>query len=303
MTTSTVDWLTFRTRATPWHIRAALTEAAGQPASLDLVGRGWKGYEDSGPLRFGDMRVGLWGTGGHAQRGWSTVQIDSHGCDWLRDWDRSQEALANLSDYQARRVDLAVDTHRGELSHELVVQAHKDGGFTTRGRPPNLRRIESWPRSDGWTCEIGKRENGLFARGYEKGFEQCKRYGLDPEVHQEIDGHAVKDWYRFELELKAKKDPLPMDLIDKRDEYFAGAYPFTRELIACEPFQLRAAREVRPQRDLAQVLGHIQSQYGRSLFTALVAYQGDIGAVWQRIVGTEHSQALVDAGVLMVDHD
>jgi hypothetical protein len=34
----------------------------------------------------------------------------------------------------------------------------------------------------------------------------------------------------------------------------------------------------------------------------LVAYGGDIFAVWDKVVGISHSQALLDAGVLLVDH-
>jgi hypothetical protein len=42
--------------------------------------------------------------------------------------------------------------------------------------------------------------------------------------------------------------------------------------------------------------------WGSTLFTALVASQGDIGAVWSQIVGTQHNKSLLAAGVLLVDH-
>jgi hypothetical protein len=47
----------------------------------------------------------------------------------------------------------------------------------------------------------------------------------------------------------------------------------------------------------------LRTQYGNTLFTALAAHHGDIGAVWEKIVGTHHNQKLVDEGVLMVEHD
>jgi hypothetical protein len=46
----------------------------------------------------------------------------------------------------------------------------------------------------------------------------------------------------------------------------------------------------------------IRAQYGSTLFTALVAHHGDIGAVWEKIIGTKHNQRLLEEGVLLVDH-
>jgi hypothetical protein len=54
---------------------------------------------------------------------------------------------------------------------------------------------------------------------------------------------------------------------------------------------------------MAASLYQIRRMYGTTLFTALAAYGGDVGAIWEKIVGKEHNQRLVDAGVLMFDHD
>jgi hypothetical protein len=62
-------------------------------------------------------------------------------------------------------------------------------------------------------------------------------------------------------------------------------------------------RERGPQLDLALSLETLRRQWGNTLFTALVAYHGDIGAVWEKVVGCKHNQRLVEAGVLMVDHE
>ena len=37
--------------------------------------------------------------------------------------------------------------------------------------------------------------------------------------------------------------------------------------------------------------------------TALHAYHGDITAVWEKILGDHHNHALLEAGVLLVDHE
>jgi hypothetical protein len=48
-----------------------------------------------------------------------------------------------------------------------------------------------------------------------------------------------------------------------------------------------------PQTDLAAMLEHCRTQYGNALFTALTAYHGDIFAVWNKIVGKDHNEALL----------
>jgi hypothetical protein len=58
-----------------------------------------------------------------------------------------------------------------------------------------------------------------------------------------------------------------------------------------------------PQTDLATALENCRIQYGQTIYTALVAYGGDIGAVFSKILGNTHNRSLLDAGVLLVDHD
>ena len=85
---------------------------------------------------------------------------------------------------------------------------------------------------------------------------------------------------------------------------FAGAYQFNADLLPeVEPDILRRDPRKAPQRELQALLGVIRQQYGKSLYTACAAFQGDIGAVWDQIVGNEHNPRLVEAGVLMVDHE
>ena len=135
-------------------------------------------------------------------------------------------------------------------------------------------------------------------RWWEKGREV-----LAGTIYEVIDGVRMEDWYRVELEAKAKDGPLPDDIIDRRDQYLAGSYPYLQTLLAdVEPEIMVNLRERVPQLDLAVVLENVRRQYGRSLFTALVAHGGDIGEVWSRIVGREHNPDLLRAGVLLVEH-
>lgn len=62
-------------------------------------------------------------------------------------------------------------------------------------------------------------------------------------------------------------------------------------------------RERGPQLDLALALEQVRTQYGSTLFTALVAHHGDLGKVMSKIMGNKHNRRLVEAGVLMVDHE
>ena len=70
-----------------------------------------------------------------------------------------------------------------------------------------------------------------------------------------------------------------------------------------EPDILQRRPDRAPRRELEAALTNCRMQWGDTLYTALHAYNGDIGAVMDRIMGTKHSQRLLEAGVLLVDHD
>lgn len=301
---TSVDWLRFRVQAEPRDALKALQPMFGTLGEYLHVGdlaRGILGFRSSLPIILADMPVGRMDFGGEAQRGWVRVDIPGKGCEWVQDWQAAQ-GIEELDQAEIRRVDIALTTWDGEMGHEAVVEAHREGRFITRGRPPALQQITSSDPRAGRTCNIGKREKSdKFFRAYEKGFQLAARF---PGEVQFIDGKRVEDIYRCELELKAEASDIPWEVIERRDQYFAGAYPFCADLLpGIEADILMRRPERAPQTDLAAALANCRLQYGATLFTALAAYAGDIGAVWDRIVGKEHSKALVEAGVLMVDHD
>jgi len=301
MNRTKVDWLAGRTKQAPDDVLATLRPAFGPEGEMlhfEARKRGWMGYEASADICLANMCIGMAAWGGHQQRGWSHVSLTGKGCDWVRDWDVAQERLHSLGDWDARRVDLALDTFKGEASHEDVLAAYRLGQFSGGGRPPKMTQILPEDPDDGRTIYIGKRTSDKFIRAYEKGREMARGTGITA-----IDGVSVKDWYRVELELKAKDRPLPEDLIDRRDQYMAGSYPYLQKLLCdVEPEILVSLREKAPQMDLAAQLEKVRTQYGRLIFTATVAYHGDIGAVMEKITQKEHHQELLRAGVLLVDH-
>lgn len=304
MSLTKVDWFGFRTKASPTAALEGLRGVFGDVGSgvrANARKRGWMGFEQAADLSIGQMHIGLMAFGGESQKGWVSVNISGRGCEWVRDWDAAADIAATLPQFEARRVDLALDTYKREVTHETVIAAYEAGAFTTAGRPPKITEILPGEKREGRTVYIGSREQGKFMRGYEKGYELVKGHAPDVEITH-IDGHPIEDIYRLELELKPKVSPLPVDLILRRDEYFSGAYPYLQNVIDIEPEVWHQKRERGPQMDLEASLSQIKHQYGSTLFTALAAHHGDIGAVWEKIVGSKHNENLLEKGVLLVDH-
>lgn len=303
MQKTTIDWLTFRTKAEPEQALEALKPLYGSAAtllSLKALQRGAMGFQQAAAVVLGDMPVARIDFGGESQRGWSRVAMTGKGCEWVQDWTAMQ-SIEELPASEIRRLDIALTTWNGQVSHDSVVLAHLLGKFGTGGRNPDLQQITSSNPIAGKTCYIGNRKSDRFLRAYEKGYEMNAKAGGNL-TH--IDGHKIEDIYRTELELKASGTDLPWSLIERRDEYFSGAYPFCAELLPgvdADVLQRRPDRE--PQTDLAAALSNIKKQYGATIFTALHAYDGDITTVWDKIIGTQHSAPLLEAGVLLVQHD
>jgi phage replication initiation protein len=303
MSLTSIDWLGCRTQSDPADCIDALRGSFGSlgPALRAVPKkRGKQGFDRSDGLFLGDLAIGDMSFGGEAMRGWVWVELTGTGCQWVEDWDRCEDDLAQLRDFQYKRVDIALDTYQREVTHESVTAAHAAGMFTTNGKPPSMRQIVPADPYEGRTVYVGKRDQPKFLRAYEKGYEQARKYPGIEVSH--IDGVPVGDWYRLELELKAKQQLLPEDLIENRDQFFAGAYPYLQSVLDVEPQVLKLSRDKHPQRTLASMLEMLRTQYGNTLFTALTAYQGDIGAVWEKIVGTKHNEKLIAEGVLMVEH-
>jgi len=226
----------------------------------------------------------MWG--GDSQRGWVHVILTGKGCEWLQcfsgweeRWGRHMETLPK---YSIRRVDLALTTWHGEVSHEQVVAAHAAGHFETTC-PVAMQTIVSTDPTAGRTCYVGKRTSGKMLRAYERGLKLAK--DARPVELTHIGGSPVEDVYRVEIEFKATDRDLPASMVHQRDAYFAGAYPFCRYLL---PTITPRATRLNPfeavDLDVARSLENIKVQYGVALQAALDHFEGDITAVWDLIV-------------------
>lgn len=305
---TTVDWLRFRTQTQPLEVLEALRPMfgdLGQHMKLCHLDRGILGFQRGATINVADMPLGRMDYGGESQRGWVRVDITGKGCEWVTQWDEL-EGLEKLPGAELRRLDVALTTWDGEVNHAQVVQAHTDGRFVTRGRPPSMRQITSSDPRAGKTCEIGQREKSdKFMRCYEKGFELAAKFASrTPGTLTHIDGKKVEDIYRCEVEFKATGSEIPWEVIERRDQYFAGAYPFCADILPNVEADILMRRPQRaPQVDLQAALDNCRIQFGPTIFTAMMAYHGDMTAVWDKIIGDHHSQTLLEAGVMLVEHD
>lgn len=304
---TTVDWAGFRTQAEIPVVLDAIREVF-HPMDENVAFRkrksGWNGFQQAFDILMGDMVLGFLAFGGDAQRGWVSVNITGRGCEWCGDWDRAEALLVGLPRFQWRRVDIALTVKDGSITHERVVAAHSAGMFSLGGRPPVMREITHSDPLAGRTAYVGARTAAKFLRCYEKGFEMLKDLPSSMrDLITQVEGAPVQDIYRVELEWKAKDAPLPLDAISRRDEYFAGAYPFTASLVDAVPQLYVQRRERGPQRDLELALMQIRHQYGKTIYTAIQALGGDISALVGKLTASSHNETLLAAGVLLVDHD
>lgn len=305
---TTVDWFRFRTMTEPRDVLHAIKPMfgeLGQSLNLQHLPRGILGFQQGAQICVAQMPVGRIDFGGESQKGWVRVDISGKGCEWVQDWGEVHR-VEELPSAQIRRLDIALTTWNGEMSHEQVVQAHTAGRFVTRGRPPRLQQITSSDPRQGRTCYIGQREQSdKFMRCYEKGFELANKYEVKaPGLITHLDGSAVEDIYRCEVELKAQSTDIPWEVIERRDQYFAGAYPFCADILPnVEADILKRRPERECQLSLAAALENCRKQYGPTIFTALKAYHGDMTAVWDKIISDHDNLALLEAGVLLVEHE
>ena len=264
-------------------------------------------------MTLGGAQVAWMGWGGAHQKGRSYVDVSGQGCGLIDDWDGLHGALERLEGVKLKRLDIAADFYRGEVTYDRVLSAYRAGKFSliSGGRPPSINHQgppADQPSDEGRTLYIGKRGNDVFLRAYEKG---KKEFGdLPPEAShaglwalstRDDDGKlvALDAWFRVELELRAAKRPLTLDVIPERDQYFAGAYPFLQEILPQVEPQVLVRPERIAQANLERALWHIRRQWGSTLFTAITAYDGDVFRVWNRIVGKEHNERLVHDGVML----
>lgn len=214
--------------------------------------RGWCGYPSSGLLFYGEEQVGLMAWGADHDRNF--FSLSGAGCQYWNEWhcELLREILLDLK-ARISRIDLALDFFRGEVTYEDCEAALVAGEFSLKqgGRKPSVNRHASeasWGNA-GRTLEVGSRGASKRIVCYEKGLEQFGRlaqkwedepssvildeFRFGKAEYAEADT-KVKDWMR--LEVRYGNDDRDLDVNDyeivvKRDQYFAGSYPFCARVI------------------------------------------------------------------------
>lgn len=253
---------------------------------------GFHGYEQALALEHAGMLLGHVAWGGRYQAGFTFVSLSGNACERVGDWATAQSAARQCPGYEVRRLDIALDTWDPAHGFDATLAAYRAGFFQLRGRPPKCEPMKPERPEDSAIIRIGNRAANKFLRGYEKGKRQLGPQGVAQCLRDGKMDEALL-WWRLELEMKPQTAPLPVDMIDRRDEYFAGAYPYLARVLADVPARPAEMRRQRgPELELQRALASIRRQYGPTLLTAVEAHGGDIGAVWSKIVGSRHNDRL-----------
>ncbi len=317
---TTIDWFGFRTKSNPFEVLEALRACFGTVGELLELKTGLKGKDGwiyGAEIAIPDNILGRIDYGGESQKEWVRVNLTGDGCGWVQDWAAAENLDLVLANAEIKRLDIALTTFKGEITDAMVAAAHDAGQFTCGGRPPAMRSIINSESTAGRTRYIGKRENHKFLRCYEKGWEMLKDLPdnvefikKNPDLLVEFDHFGManpKDVYRVELELKDVDKHIPFTAIGRRDDVFAGAYPFCAQLLpAADHWVMQELPSFKPRAALLKSLENAFLSYGGIIKAAHLAYGGDdaaLLAVARMVCASEPSRRLVDSGVLSVDHE
>lgn len=320
MSKSGIDYLKFRTQSTHFQVMEAIRPFLWAPDCLsigpELPGKdGWKIRRH---LMMEDLLVAAMDYGGDSQRGWLRFEMTGKGCEWVRDW-KGVAGLVNVLDHaDLKRVDLAVDTFDGSVTHEMVLDAYMAGKFKREGggRNPKMKKVESSEVTDGRTIYIGARTSSRFIRCYEKGWEQVAKVGI-PEQYKKLglridfeNGQGmvnVADYYRVEAEFKAVDGVvLPWTMLSDPDPFFAGAAPFCAGLVEVAPRRLNSMpSEFDAKASLASSMEHCRLAYGGLLRSLMEVYGDSMEAkarLFDELSGDKPSERLIKTGIYLVNH-
>lgn len=111
-------------------------------------------------------------------------------------------------DIKITRCDIAYDDYDGLHPVSEARALYESGAFTSGGRCPSARYIDSYGRGD--TFYVGRRENGKMLRVYDKGKQL---------------GDKDSFWTRWELQIGCKDRVIPYEVLLTPLAFLRGAYP------------------------------------------------------------------------------
>ena len=317
---TTIDWLKFRSKLNHFDLLERIRPAFGSVGEMLEIRTGAKardGWTHAAEIFIPDHPIARIDYGGDSQRDWVRFDMPGSGCAWVQDWGHIERVFSEVLESEITRLDIAFTTSDPSVVCDAkVVEAFESGRFRCGGRPPAMRSIVNSDPTAGKTRYIGKRENHKFLRCYEKGWEMFKdlpdsaEFLRKPGVKVAMDHMGmvnVQDVYRVELELKNVDKYIPWAAIGRRDDVFAGAYPFCAQLLPDAPhWVMQELPSFKPRAALLEALANAFRSYGGTWKAAHLAYGGDDVALLRlakEMLATEPSRHLVDSGVLTVDHE
>ena len=253
--TAVVDWLnvTFMHERDPEELLAFLSEVMeGRYVGWVPMTGGKHGFEHGWRLTAyaGGQLIpfGMLCWGGDSQRGRGLLSIEGGGCRLIENWEAVQAWLENLPGARITRCDLAVDLHEGEFTVDDAASWAVEGRFNNGGAPPKLDCQGDWlERKHGRTLYAGLSRNGKMLRCYEKGKQL---------------GDLASPWVRFEVQFGNRDRVLPLDIVVRRDVYFAAAYPALQEVLAVVGEKIRTVRET-TRTTVEKAVEHLKRSYGK----------------------------------------
>lgn len=227
--TAVIDWLSFTFDGyTDGKVDALVRTWLREWMQSPMVGESGNGlYGFTNSVTFSTMAddlirgeivpVAVMAWGGERQRGRVYVSINGTGCGMVKDWPCLQRILETMK-ARITRADVAVDALDGEFTVEDAQAWYETKGFNAGGRTPTYKVEGDWltPTGAGRTFYVGRRENGKYARLYEKGRQL---------------GNRESTWNRFEVELHNVDREIPHDICTNPSGYFVGCYPCCEGLV------------------------------------------------------------------------
>jgi len=277
--TAHIDWLAFTLKYDQLHttlqyLKIFLQNVFQIPAESWLDTKsGWNGYSK----RINIGKSGLLAYGGESQKDSIHIEINGHGCSFVKDWPMLA-LLGQEEGWKITRVDLAYDDFEGKTANiELAKQWFEDGLFNANGRPPKAKFIDDMGSGEGKTFYIGNRKNGKLLRMYEKGREQ---------------GDPNSPWFRVELELKNKGRVVPWEVLVMAGQYLAGSYKALNfiSLKQCKLKTIQKASKITYE----SMTKWVKQAAGKSINVMTEVNGGDVFTVFNQIVRPGIPTRLVD---------
>ncbi len=204
--------------------------------------------------------VAVMAWGGDRQKGRIYVSINGTGCSMVKDWPCVRRILESVK-ARITRADVAVDALDGEFTVEQAQAWYETKGFNAGGRTPSYKVEGDWLTATGAgrTFYVGRRENGKYARLYEKGRQL---------------GNKESNWNRFEVELHNTDREIPHEIVTNPSAYFVGCYPCCEGLVDVGAERIKTIREEHSI-SLAKLRSHCRIAYGKLIHVLRFVHQDD----------------------------